>query len=103
MEQLAHIGGEIERAIRWRDKNKDYFISAVYRALELICLTVDDEKNRYRLKEVLRLRELIVDYFLYDNKYKSSDDFFKKYFSYFYSLARNRKDKEEIWKKKNPE
>lgn len=87
VEQLANIGSEVERSIRWKNKNnKEYSDLAFYRALELIDFTVSDQKNINRLKEVLRMREVLVDYFMGENSYKSSDDVWQKYF-YSYNFA----------------
>ena len=64
VEQLANNGSEIERTIRWRAKgNTDHATRAFERALELLDLTIADEKNRSRLKELTRLREALADYF----------------------------------------
>ncbi len=91
LEQMAHIGSEVMRAISWRKKNYDYSVKAIERALELIDLTVADEKNKKRLKEILRLREVLVDYFYFENQYGSSDELWDSYFSpFFYAV---RKDK----------
>ena len=79
-EQMANVGGEIGRAIKWREKNKEYSRLAADRALELLDLTVSDAKNRKRLVELFRLREVLADYFYFDNIYKSDD---KKWHSYF--------------------
>ncbi len=89
-EQMANIGAEIGRAINWRKrKNYEYSIKAVERALELLYLTIEDSKNRKHLKELTRLRELLIDYFYFDNIYGSSDDFWEKYFFAFNYAARN--------------
>jgi hypothetical protein len=81
IEQLANIGCDIERTMQWRNRgNKEYSQAALYRALELIDLTIADPKNRNRLKEVCRARELLVDYFVYDNIYGSTDEFWHNYF-----------------------
>lgn len=82
--QLANIGSEVERTIKWRNKNNpEYFQRAFERMLELIDLTVADPKNRQRLKELLRAREMLVDYLIYDNQYHSTDRQWQKYFYYF--------------------
>ena len=83
-EQLANIGSEVIRAINWKEKGrKDYSKEATLRAIELIDLTIEDRKNRYRLKEVLRLRELLADFLWFDNQYNSTAESFKKYFYAF--------------------
>lgn len=84
MEQLANVGSDVERTISWRKKgNKDYSNKAFDRTLELLDLTIADPKNRKRLKEIVRMREVLVDYFLYDNNYGSSDELWQRYFLYF--------------------
>jgi hypothetical protein len=45
-EQMVNIGSEVERAILWRAKDKEYSKLALYRALELLDLTVEDFKNK---------------------------------------------------------
>ncbi len=88
-EQLANIGSEIFRTIQWRNRgNEGYAKLAFERALELFDLTLQDTKNRDRLKEVARARELAVDYFFGCNLYQSSDEFWQKYFLAFNYLAR---------------
>ncbi len=88
MEQMANIGSEVERAILWREKNKDYARKALFRQLELLDLTIADQKNQLRLKELTRLREALVDYFAFDNQYHSSDRLWRSYFYPFNFAAR---------------
>lgn len=89
-EQLANVGSEVERVINWRNKgNVQYSQLAFERTLELLSLTIDDPKNRFRLKEPTRLYELLVDYFVGDNIYGSSDEFLHKYFLAFAYAARS--------------
>ncbi|MBA2123766.1 hypothetical protein B9J78_02340 [bacterium Unc6] len=89
-EQMANIGSEVERAILWREKNTQFSLKAIYRALELLDLTISDTKNCVvsRLKELCRLREILVDCFCFDNYYSSTDEFWRKYFYPFYYAAR---------------
>ncbi len=87
-EQMANIGAEVGRTISWRNKkNKQMSTNALYRALELIDFTVADKKNINSLKEILRVREVLVDYFVGDNIYKSTDEQWEKYFLYFNLIA----------------
>ena len=89
MEQMANIGAEVGRAIKWRKKgNEEISKNAFYRALELIDFTVDDTKNRNSLGEILRVREVLADYFVGDNIYKSTDEDWEKYFYFFNFKAR---------------
>ena len=88
-EQMANIGSEVERAISWRKKNNlDYSQQAFYRSLELLDLTLNCLKQFSKLKETTRLREALVDYFVFDNSYKSTDEQWQKYFLAFNYAAR---------------
>jgi hypothetical protein len=88
-EQMANIGSEVERAISWKNRNKDFSKKAVDRALELLFLSIDDKKNMPRLKELTRVYENIGDYFYGDNVYKSNDLLWQKYFYNFAFAVRN--------------
>lgn len=88
-EQMANIGAEIGRTINWRKKkNNQMSMNALYRGLELFDFTINDKKNKNSLKEILRVREAVVDFFLGDNIYKSSDIIWEKYFYYFNAATR---------------
>lgn len=85
-EQMANIGSEVGRALNWREKSPKDSQMAFERGLELLDLTIADPKNNKRLKELLRLRETMADYFVFDNIYSSSKDNFDNYF-YSYNYA----------------
>ncbi len=88
-EQMANIGSEVERALNWKNKNnQEYSQMAFERALELIDLTLADEKNKKHLKEIARTREVLVDYFFGDNIYKSTERSWRNYFFAFNFAAR---------------
>ena len=90
IEQMANIGAEVGRTISWRKKgNVEMSRDAFYRALELIDFSINDPKNKNSLKEILRLRELLVDYIMGDNVYHSTDQQWEKYFYYFNFAVRN--------------
>ncbi|TSC90945.1 MAG: hypothetical protein G01um10142_195 [Parcubacteria group bacterium Gr01-1014_2] len=82
-EQMANIGSEVERAMKWQTKNDEYSRLASDRALELLDLTISDAKNHKRLKELFRLREVLADYFYFDNIYKSDNQKWHNYFNAF--------------------
>lgn len=89
IEQLAHIGSEVNRALSWIDKHDPVTArNAIDRALELLDLTIADSRWRFRLKELLRLRELLCDRFYGSNDYKTSGEFLKKYFLAYAIMAR---------------
>lgn len=88
-EQMANIGAEVGRTIKWRTKkNSEMSQNALFRGLELLDLTINDKKNKNSLKELLRIREALVDFFMGDNIYKSSDTLWERYFFYFNVAAR---------------
>lgn len=88
-EQMANIGSEVERAIKWQEKgNNNYSQKAFFRSLELLSLSLDCQKNGARLKELARLYEVLVDYFQGENTFVSSAKIWRKYFYAFNWLAR---------------
>ena len=85
VEQLAHVGSEVERALNWLNKNNlEYSRLALDRALELLNLTIADPRHRHRLKEMTRLREALLDFFLGTNEFRSTE---KSWRNYFFSFA----------------
>ncbi len=86
-DQMANIGSEVFRMIKWRKKDKKDSELAFERALELFDLTLADPKNRTRLKEIARTREMFVDY-SFDNVYHSTDQNWQDYFYAFNYAAR---------------
>lgn len=88
-EQMANIGSEIERTIRWSRKgNGEYARHAFFRALELMDLTVANVNNRGRLREIMRVREALADHFFFDNSYNTTDEQWRSYFLAFTYAAR---------------
>ena len=93
VEQLANVGSDIERTIQWKKKgNIEYSKKAFERVLELLDFTIADPKNKgSRRKEIVRTREALVDHFVYDNEYNSTDELWQKYFFAFnYAAALRR-------------
>ncbi len=88
-EQMANIGSEVERALNWRAKNNAaYSQKAFERALELIDLSLGNITSFTRLKELARVREAIVDFFIGSNQFKSTEISWKRYFLPFTYAAR---------------
>ncbi|MEK6616106.1 MAG: hypothetical protein AABZ32_08360 [Bacteroidota bacterium] len=48
-EQMGNIGSEVGRANRWKEKDQKLFEGAVFRAIELIDLTLSDVRWKNRL------------------------------------------------------
>ena len=88
LEQMANIGAEIGRAINWSKKSNEESQKFFERGLELLDLTIEDPKNKKRLKELLLVRETLADYFCFDNIYGSTDENINNYFYAFNYAAR---------------
>ncbi len=91
VEQMANIGSEVERALNWQSKNKpDYCRKAFERALELLDMTLESAAGFARLKELVRVREVMVDYFFGTNQFMSTEASWRSYFSHFtYAVRKN--------------
>lgn len=89
VEQMANIGSEVERFLNWRAKHQpEYSTKALYRALELIDLTLDANRQKGRLREVARVREMLVDFAQPAPLFKSSEESWRRYFLAFVHAAR---------------
>ena len=90
-EQLGNIGSEVERALQWREKDQKLYRGAVSRVFELLDFTIRDARWRTRLKELMRVREVLADAVLGGKEYKSSLEDIEGYFFQFALAARIRK------------
>lgn len=80
-EQLGNVGSDIERTVQLKNRGMLEDSGCAFdRSLELLDLTIADPKNRRHLKEIVRAQELLVDYFMYDNEYGSTDECWQNYF-----------------------
>lgn len=87
--QLTHVGSEVSRACRAKNTGNDVRMqSAFFRMLELMDLTIADPKNRYRLRELCRTREVLCDFLIGDNAYDSTDVSLDRYFLQFATAAK---------------
>jgi len=91
VQQMANIGSEAERAMSWKKQERQqYFWNSLCRTLDLINLTIGDEKNINQLRELTRIKELWLDLVVGKNEYRQSDETWKKYFHPFYIKARKK-------------
>jgi hypothetical protein len=91
-EQLGHVGSEVSRTMRWSTRDARIAQGAMDRALELLDLTLDDPRHRRsvaRLREIARLREVLVDFLVGPNAYGSTGPALQKYFDAYAFAARN--------------
>jgi len=63
-QQLLTIGSELMRAKTWQGKDQEKFLSALGRALELIDLTLSDDKWKSNLSMLLGLREEVAKFYV---------------------------------------
>jgi hypothetical protein len=92
-EQLGNVGSEFGRAVRWSSRNPDLARGAFERALELLDLTLDDPRHRRsvaRLREIARVREVVVDFLAGSNQYSTTAASLQKYFDAYALAARRR-------------
>jgi hypothetical protein len=90
-EQLANVGSEVGRARRWRGRDDRLADAALERALELLDLTLADQRWRHRLREIARARELLCDAAGGGGEYHTTLDDLDRYFLAFAVAARARK------------
>jgi hypothetical protein len=90
MEQLGNIGTEVARAARAKESgNTDRAWNALVRALELFDLTIADDGWRGpKRREICRAREVVCDFLVGDNEYRSTAVSLDDYFLAFARSAR---------------
>lgn len=89
-EQLGNAGADVGRAIRARDeRDQGRFDAAFDRALGLLDLTLADPRwSGPRLREIARTREVVCDFLVGDNVYRSTPELLDNYFLAFAVAAR---------------
>ena len=88
MEQLANVGSDVARAARWYGKDPQRCEQAFVRALELLDLTIADQRWKGRRKELTRARELLCDAMFGGKTYGSDLASLDRYFFHFAMAAR---------------
>jgi hypothetical protein len=87
-EQLANVGSDVARAARWQGKDPQRCEQAFLRALELLDLTIADDRWKGRRKELTRARELLCDAMEGGTAYGSDLASLDRYFFHFAVAAR---------------
>lgn len=86
--QLANIGSDVERVIRWKNRGDHAgSINALRCALELLDLSIADPKNKAKLTMLERMRVLLVDQYSGNNQYGFTDEFWQQYFLAYALIA----------------
>ena len=88
-EQMGHIASELSRAAGF-EKKKDlkHTQPALWRLLELVDLTITDPKNRRRLRELCRFKEVLAARYCGPEYYTIKLESLKRYAMDFALLAR---------------
>lgn len=89
-EQMGNVGSEVSRALKWKERNPGIARGASERALDLMDLTLADPRHRTsvaRLREIARAREVLVDFLLGSNEYRSTTAGLQRYFDAFAMAA----------------
>lgn len=79
-EQLANIGAEVGRAAKWQGKDDQKFNGATSRAIELLNLTLEDQRWKGHLFEIGRVKELFYDSISGRNEYGTDLKDLENYF-----------------------
>jgi len=91
VEQMANVGAEIGRTVKWKQTDIKHSNGAFARGMELLCLTIGDPKNKKHLNKLLEIKDGLIDHFVGSNKYETTDEQWDKYFYAFgYIAAINR-------------
>lgn len=89
-EQMAQIGSEVYRAIKWKSHSNDVYGKAAFdRSLELFDLSKNSKLSPSQFRELTRMRELWVDYFQEKNEYNSTSEWINGYFTQMAVAVRN--------------
>lgn len=89
--QLANLGSEFSRAMKWKGKDDKVFWSEVERFLEYInAMIAQPGLTVHRKKELLRVREVCADKFIDAQMYGGSVDSLQKYFDDYVLLINRR-------------
>ena len=62
-QQIGAIAAEIMRASVWQDKDRENFLSAIERAINLIDFTIEDRRWKGRLSMFFWLRNKMAEFY----------------------------------------
>ena len=82
-EQISNIGSEVERALRYKDKDERKMLNFLNKAIELIERSQIDPKNIHRIRELGFCKEELIDYFIGENIYGTTEDMLRRFYDSF--------------------
>jgi len=79
-QQSGNIASELSRAIKFKDQHDtEHMKASLWRLLELLDLTIDDDRNKSRLKELCRFKEVLTDWYCQTKAYDVDPESLKRY------------------------
>ena len=83
-EQISNIGGEVARAIRWKNRgDRQKACNFCNKAIDFWLLTEEDPKTKHRIGEFDNAIEELRDYFIGENLYQTTDEVLTRYYDAF--------------------
>lgn len=80
-EQMANVGTDLERTLRWKQKGKtDFFQDAFARTKELLSLTIADAKNELVRTELELLLKMLIQHFFTETENCCTNEVWQNYF-----------------------
>ena len=88
-QQMGNIASELSRAIKFKNQNDtEHMNFSLMRLMELMDLTIDDKKNKSRLRELCRFKEVLSDWYCQTHVYDVDPESLKSYSLNFAMMAR---------------
>ncbi|HEX9504326.1 MAG TPA: hypothetical protein VF974_08500 [Patescibacteria group bacterium] len=87
-DQMGNIGSEVSRARKWENKDEKIFLNTIWRALELLDLTISDKRWHSSLKEITRTKEVLCDIVFGEKQYQTTLADLDRYFTQYALAAR---------------
>ena len=81
--QIANIGSEVGRALRWKDRDPQKAENFCRKAISFWEIVKSDPKNRFRVKEFQAAIDELEDFFLGENLYQTSEQVLRHYYDAF--------------------
>ena len=81
--QIANIGSEVERALRWKDRDPKKAENFCRKAISFWEIVKSDPKNRFREEEFQTAMDELEDFFLGENLYQTTEQDLRRYYDAF--------------------
>ena len=86
-EQMVNIGTEVRRAMKAQKKGNDERMkNECLMAINMLALSISDEKNIFRRGELMLAQRVLLDYFFENNSFGSTEQQITNYYDVFIPL-----------------